>query len=58
MYWEDYDGQDSADFTYVEYTNIIGNTVRVPVEADLDAQVTEIRRCNGTATQVRVLREK
>lgn len=57
MYWEDYDGQDAKDFQFVEYTSIMNQTVRVPVEDDLDEQVAEIRRCNGSATQIRVLRE-
>lgn len=58
MYWEDYDGQDGKDFTHVEYKPIIGNPVRVPIEGDLEDMVNEIRRCNGAATQVRVLREE
>ena len=57
MYWEDYDGQDAKDFQFVEYNSIMGKTVRVPVESDLDDQVAEIRRCNGSATRIRVLRE-
>lgn len=57
MYWEDYDGQDSKDFQAVEYKPIIGDVVRVPIEEDLESQVSEIRRCNGASTLIRVIRE-
>lgn len=55
-YWEVYDDQTSADFSSLSYVDLEGNTLEVPTEDDLEAQVSEIRRINGASTQIKVYR--
>lgn len=56
MYWEDYDDQNSSDFSYVGYIDLSGKPVVVPITEDLAVQVAEVKRCNGSGTSVRVYR--
>ena len=55
-YWEMYDDQDGKDFDYVNYTNIAGEDVTEAISEDLEKQVNEIRRLNGSDTAVKLLR--
>lgn len=55
-YWEMYDDQDGKDFDYVNYTNIAGEDVTESISEDLEKQVNEIRRLNGSDTAVKLLR--
>lgn len=53
-YWEFYDDQTSDQFGELSYVDLKGDTVRIPTETDLAAQVYEIRRRCGIDTEVRV----
>ena len=56
MYWEEYDDQNEKDFTHVGYTNLNGEPVFVEITGSLEDMVREIRRCNGSSTEIKVYR--
>lgn len=53
-YWEEYDGQDVAGFKDLSYTSLSGSVVTVPIEPNIDMQVAEIYRANGSNTNIRI----
>lgn len=57
MYWEIYDDQDAADFSLVGYMSLSGEQVVIPIEENLPRQVSEIRRANGSDTDIRLYRQ-
>ena len=52
-YWEVYDDQDESDFNYLSYIDRTGKEVIEKIN-NLDKQVYEIRRVNGSVTQIKV----
>lgn len=56
MYWETYDDQDGKDFAFVSYVGLTGERTVVEAADNLASQVAEIRRTNGSNTEVRVYR--
>ena len=58
MYWETYDDQTSADFDYVGYMDLHGIEQMLPIEANLAAQIAEIRRSVGMNTEIRVYKNE
>lgn len=58
MYWEIYDDQESKSFDFVGYTNLAGEDILAPVEGNLSAQVSEIRRLNGADIEIKVYKKQ
>lgn len=53
-YWELFDDQSSADFSFISYINLEGETVFDPIDRNLSEQVASIRRKNGKDTEIKV----
>ena len=54
LYWEFYDDQSSADFSYLSYFNLKNELVFTPTERNLQRQVDEIRRQCGDDVEIKV----
>ena len=53
-YWEDYYGQDVAQFDKLSYVARNGERVWVDIEPDVENQISELQRTVGSNIEIRL----